>query len=54
MFIAAEWLGRNDRFGIEYNLLKLNKLVRYLVYLIIIISLFYFSNNNQDFIYFQF
>jgi D-alanyl-lipoteichoic acid acyltransferase DltB (MBOAT superfamily) len=52
IFMIIEWFGREEKFAIE-NILKFKR-SRYLFYFILIISIFYFSTNSQDFIYFQF
>ena len=54
IFCSIEWYGRNDKFALEKILLETNKRNRFVIYLIITTMLFYFSNNAQDFIYFQF
>jgi alginate O-acetyltransferase complex protein AlgI len=51
--IIIEWQGRNDDFGIR-NIFVKNKVLRYFFYYLILILVFYFSVNNQQFIYFQF
>ena len=52
-FLVIEWLGRNDKFALEKVLTNI-KLIRILIYIILITSLFLFATNPQDFIYFQF
>ena len=52
-FLVVEWLGRNDKFALE-KILSNIKLVRVVLYIILITSLFLFATNPQDFIYFQF
>jgi len=54
IFCSIEWYGRNDKYALEKNLLKINKSIRFIIYIVIVVMLFYFSNNAQDFIYFQF
>lgn len=53
-FIIIEWLGRKDQFAIECLLEKKPKWVRYGFYYAIILMLFVFCGEKQDFIYFQF
>ena len=52
-FLVIEWLGRNDKFALEKVLTNI-KLIRILIYIILITSLFLFATKPQDFIYFQF
>lgn len=54
LFTVAEWLGRENEYAIEKTVLKLNKPLRYAVYYILIIAIFLFGGNDQQFIYFQF
>lgn len=54
LFILIEWKGRNDNFGIEKLGLTWNKHLRYALYYVIIIALFWFAGKEQEFIYFQF
>jgi alginate O-acetyltransferase complex protein AlgI len=54
VFVLVEWIGRKDKFAIEHFLLKSNKIFRYLFYLLLCFTLFYFKGDNQEFIYFQF
>ena len=52
-FLVIEWLGRNDKFALE-KVLNNIKLIRVVIYIILITSLFLFATKPQDFIYFQF
>jgi hypothetical protein len=54
IFIFIEWIGRVDKFAIEKILLKLNKNLRLLIYLIIASMIFLLKSDNKEFIYFQF
>ena len=54
LFMLVEWIGREDQFAIQNIGLKWKRYYRYLMYFIIIISLFIFGGNEQQFIYFQF
>ena len=54
LFIIIEWLGRRHKYAIEQLGLNWNSMFRYTMYLIIIILLFWFGGNDQQFIYFQF
>ena len=55
IFLIIEWLGRRDKFAIEFILLKIRKPFRICFYFIIVNSLIYFfiNSNNKEFIYFQ-
>ena len=54
LFIMIEWIGRENEYAISKIGLKWNRLLRFLFYYIIIISMFYFGRSEQQFIYFQF
>jgi D-alanyl-lipoteichoic acid acyltransferase DltB (MBOAT superfamily) len=53
-FIAVEWIGREQQHGLEQLGLKWKRWVRWLFYCILVILIFAFSGNAQEFIYFQF
>ncbi len=53
-FIIIEWLGRKEEYGIEKVFNVFAKPIRWGIYYIFIFIIFYFSGQNQDFIYFQF
>ena len=53
-FVLLEWFGRKERYAIEKFGLKFNIIIRWLFYSILIISLFIFGGDQQEFIYFQF
>lgn len=52
-FMFIEWAGREEEFAANYFNSK-KKLLRYMVYYTLVISIFYFAGNQQEFIYFQF
>ncbi|MCE3075542.1 MBOAT family O-acyltransferase [Chryseobacterium gwangjuense] len=54
IFICIEWKGRENQYAIEKLGLEWKKPLRYAMYYAIIISLFWFGGNVQQFIYFQF
>lgn len=54
LFMITEWFGREDKYAIEKAFLNSHWSVRYLFYFLIISSLFIFSGEEQQFIYFQF
>jgi alginate O-acetyltransferase complex protein AlgI len=53
-FIITEWLGREQQFAIANLGIHWNRSLRYTMYIAIIISIFLFCGEKQDFIYFQF
>jgi D-alanyl-lipoteichoic acid acyltransferase DltB (MBOAT superfamily) len=53
-FFIIEWIGREQQFAIATLSVKLNRPLRWTFYSAIIISIFWLSGNNQEFIYFQF
>ncbi|SIQ77455.1 MBOAT family O-acyltransferase [Maribacter ulvicola] len=52
-FLSIEWLGRSSKFAIE-RLQFMHKTFRWVFYLSIILLLFKFAGQEQEFIYFQF
>ena len=54
VFIIIEWIGRNQEFAIANLGLKWSKVFRWLFYYLLVITIFYFSGKEQEFIYFQF
>jgi len=54
IFVVIEWLGREDKFAIESIGIKWKRPVRYAMYYSIIIAIYLFMGNQQQFIYFQF
>ncbi len=54
IFTIVEWLGRESEFAIEKLDLKLNKPLRWMFYFVIILLMFVFTGEEQQFIYFQF
>jgi len=54
IFMIVEWIGRSNQYAIEKIGLLRNKTLRYLAYYAIVISIFWFSGQEQQFIYFQF
>lgn len=53
-FISVEWLGRHNEFAIEKVNLFNSKLLNKCFYYLILVLLFYFQGDQQEFIYFQF
>jgi D-alanyl-lipoteichoic acid acyltransferase DltB (MBOAT superfamily) len=54
IFLLVEWRGREGQYAIEDLGLKWNRPLRRIMYFSIIITLFWFGRNDQQFIYFQF
>ena len=54
LFIIIEWLGRNEQFAIAKLGLRWKRPYRYALYYSIIIALFLYGGEQQQFIYFQF
>lgn len=54
IFIALEWLGRTSEFALQNLGANWKQHYRYVLYFFIIISLFWFGGEQQQFIYFQF
>lgn len=54
LFIIIEWLGREQQHAMAHIAIKWNNSIRWAVYYIIILTIYYFSGSEQQFIYFQF
>jgi alginate O-acetyltransferase complex protein AlgI len=54
VFLIIEWIGREGEYAISSIQFHLGKPWRYAFYYILIISIFWFGGNQQQFIYFQF
>lgn len=54
LFVLIEWQGREGDFAISNLGLKWNRSLRYAMYYAIIIAIFWFGVEEQQFIYFQF
>jgi alginate O-acetyltransferase complex protein AlgI len=53
-FIVVEWLGREKLFAFSHFGSKLPRILRWTVYYLLVLTIFYFAGNEQQFIYFQF
>ncbi len=53
-FVILEWIGREQQFALANVGLKWRKQFRYVFYLMLIIAIFWYSGEEQQFIYFQF
>ncbi|MBB4801131.1 D-alanyl-lipoteichoic acid acyltransferase DltB (MBOAT superfamily) [Flavobacterium nitrogenifigens] len=54
LFILIEWQGREEEFALAKLRVRWKSPLRYLFYYIIIVAIFVFSGEKQQFIYFQF
>ncbi|MFN2261837.1 MAG: MBOAT family protein [Psychroflexus sp.] len=54
LFTIVEWRGREWQFGLERFGFKWKRPIRFAVYYCIVIIIFWFGGEQQDFIYFQF
>lgn len=54
IFLLIEWIGRNGQFALDVIGLKWRPPIRYAMYYLIIIAIFWFGGKEQEFIYFQF
>lgn len=54
LFLLIEWIGREKKYAIENLGANRNKAFRWSLYCILMLIIFYFSGNQQEFIYFQF
>lgn len=54
IFIIIEWKGRKNQYAISDLLIKNSLVIRWSFYYLLVFCILYFSNNHQQFIYFQF
>ena len=54
LFFITEWFGRESKYAIEHFMKKWKWHYRYLFYYVILITIIFFSGQNEEFIYFQF
>jgi D-alanyl-lipoteichoic acid acyltransferase DltB (MBOAT superfamily) len=54
LFIVLEWIGRRDKYAIQYFLGTKHWLLRWLFYYAIVMFVFLFATKEKEFIYFQF
>ena len=54
IFTTIEWLGREGQYAIEKYSSNWNRSAKWLFYYIILLAIFIYSKNQQEFIYFQF
>jgi hypothetical protein len=53
-FMVIEWIGRDAPYALGKLGLGWKRYARYLMYYAIIVAIFYFGGDSQEFIYFQF
>ena len=54
IFIATEWMGRDNEYALEKQILPKNTIIRWGAYTGICLAILWLSGNQQEFIYFQF
>ena len=54
IFTTIEWLGREGQYAIEKYSSNWNRSVKWMFYYIILLAIFIYNKNQQEFIYFQF
>ena len=54
IFTTIEWMGREGQYAIEKYSSNWNRVGKWIFYYLILISIFMYSTNQQEFIYFQF
>ncbi len=54
LFLIVEWLGREQQYAIAHLGIRWKRNLRYALYYSIIIAIYWFGGNEQQFIYFQF
>jgi len=53
-FLVIEWIGRREQYGIEKSLNKIHYTLRWSFYLLLLLTIFTFGKDSNEFIYFQF
>ena len=53
-FLIIEWIGRREQYAIEKTVLKINYALRWSFYLLLLVMIFTFGKDSNEFIYFQF
>lgn len=53
-FIIIEWFGRRGHYGLQLVFSKFHQIIRWGFYIAILLFVFFFSGEQQEFIYFQF
>lgn len=54
ILLTIEWIGRADNFAIERLLIDKRRIFRWSLYYYIVLAIYFFFDNEQQFIYFQF
>ncbi|MCR5863080.1 MBOAT family protein [Flavobacterium sp. J372] len=53
-FIIIEWAGRRGNYGLQLVFSRSHQIIRWSFYIVILLFVFFFSGEQQEFIYFQF
>jgi alginate O-acetyltransferase complex protein AlgI len=53
-FIVIEWIGRRGNYGLQLVFSKSHQITRWSLYIVILLFVFFYSGEQQEFIYFQF
>lgn len=53
LMLCIEWKNRDKLFGLDLSAVR-SIWIRYSLYMVILVSIYFFGNNSSDFIYFQF
>jgi alginate O-acetyltransferase complex protein AlgI len=54
IFLTIEWLGRASQFAIENTFEKSSNFLKYGLYYLLLVAIFFYNSAGQQFIYFQF
>ena len=54
IFLIVEWLGRKNQYAIAHLGIKWYRPLRWLMYCVLVLTIFYFTKGEEQFIYFQF
>jgi len=54
LFLVVEWLQRSKQHALEFDTIKLPRIVKWAVYYVVVFVIFFYGGEKQEFIYFQF
>ncbi len=54
LFIFIEWTGRENEFGLQKTGFNSKQMLRWILYIILVLIIYIFAGKEQEFIYFQF
>lgn len=54
LFVIIEWLQRDKQHALQLESLTLPRWIRWSIYYAVVLIIFFYAGNQQDFIYFQF